>query len=65
MVDAHQLEIHQHLIHLRVADAFADPERGGVDTIGAGDQRRHRVRDRQVRDRSARASRRESFRRKV
>src|SRR5258708_280929 len=37
--NAHQLQIDQHLVDLRVSHALADSQRGSMDTIGAGRQR--------------------------
>ena len=43
--DSHELQVDQHLIHLRVADALSDAERGRVHAIRACRERRHGVRD--------------------
>ncbi len=42
--NTHQLQVDQHLIHLRVADTLSDAEGGGMDTIRARNQSRHSVR---------------------
>ena len=34
-----QLQVHQHLVHLRVADALADAESAGMNAIRACDNR--------------------------
>ena len=42
---AEQPQIYEHQFHRRVADAFAERERGGVNLIGAGGNRGERIRD--------------------
>ena len=45
--NAHQLEIDQHLVHLRIAHAFANADGASVNAICPRDQRRHRVGNRE------------------
>ena len=42
---ADQAQVHEHQFHGRVADAFAQRQRGGVNLIGAGGDRGQRIRD--------------------
>ena len=41
---AEQLQVHEQLVHRRVADALADAERAGVHAVRAGLERPQRVR---------------------
>ena len=43
--DAHQLQIHEHLVHLRVTDPLPGSKRAGVNTVGAGGKRSHGISD--------------------
>src|SRR5256885_10688382 len=41
--NSHQLEIDQHLVHLRVAHSLSSAKRTSVNAIRAGGERRHRI----------------------